>query len=341
MTDALVILENVTAREAPVALSPTTFTLAAGVHAFIGAPADGAGLALAAISGRARPRAGTVRVLGASPRDRATRTKIAHVGREIALPEVLRVFEVLEMAAAVRGEPAFDVRVRLERLGIEGLLTRKVRSLLPGEARAVALAEALTSTARVILLDEPYVDVDPRAASRLAEAVRGRGRDTCVVVATASLREASELADDHLLFERGRFVHRTTALADVAARGAGPARLTAIVEDPRTLLAALAAETAPVSIEAGPRSVTVSGSDVVALADAIARAAIRANVEISSLRAEAPPLDELRASRASAAAAAYRAATERPPPSSAPTPPAPPAPAAPPAPPPTPAEGTT
>jgi ABC-type multidrug transport system ATPase subunit len=330
-SEALVVLENVTSREAPVALAPATFSLGIGAHALVGTREDAVGLVLATIAGRVRARSGSVRVLGATPHDLRVRKAIAHVGREVALPEVMRVGEVLEMAAAVRGEPIGDPRVRLERLGIAELLPRRVRTLLPAEARAVALAEALTSTAKIVLLDEPYVDVDPRAASRLAAAVGARAVDGCVVVATASLREAAELADDHLLFERGRFVHRTTALSDVIARGAGPARLRAIVEDPRTLLAALAAETAPVSIEAGPRSVTVSGPDVLALADAVARAALRANVEIVSLRAEAPPLEELRASIAGDAAAAYRAATERhappaPPPASfAPPPPLPPA----------------
>ena len=309
--DVVVSLENVTAREAPVALGPVTFTLATGAHALVGTRDDGVGLALAAIAGRTKARAGAVRVLGSVPRDARVRTAIAHVGREIALPEVLRVDEVLAMAASIRGEPVGDPRVRLERLGVAALLTRKVRTLLPGEARAVAIAEALTSTARVVLLDEPYVDLDPRAASHLAAAVRARATEACVVVATASLREAAELADDHLLFERGRFLHRATALADVAARGSGPARLRAVTSDPRTLLAALAAETAPVAIEAGPGFVVVSGPDVVALADAVARASLRANVEITSLRSEAPPLDELRASIAGDAAGAYQAAVRR------------------------------
>ncbi len=330
MSEPLVVLEQVTSREAPIALAAATLSLGIGAHAFIGTREDAVGLALATIAGRVRVRSGSLRVLGKAAGDRRVRKEIAHVGREVVLPEVMRVGEVLEMAAEIRGEPRGDPRVRLERLGIAALLARKVRTLLPAEARAVALAEALTCSAKIVLLDEPYVDVDPRAASHLAAAVRARALDGCVVVATASLREAAELADDHLLFDRGRFVHRTTALSGVAARGAGPARLRAIVEDPRTLLAALAAETAPVAIEAGPRSVTLSGPDLLTLADAMTRAALRANVEIASLRAEAPPLEELRASIAGDAAAAYRAATER----HAPAPLAPPL-ALPPSPPPT------
>jgi ABC-type multidrug transport system ATPase subunit len=308
MVDAV----GLAARAAPIALAPTTFALDAGAHALVGAPDDGVGLLLEAIAGRTRARAGRVYVLGGAPTDRWIARSIAHVARDVALPEVLRVGEVLAMAANVRGEPPRDPRARLEALGIAELFTRKVRSLLPSEARAVAIAEALTSTARVVLLEEPYARVDPRTASRLAAVVRERAATgTCVVVATASLREAADLSDDHLLFERGRLIHRNNALAQVTAHGAGPARLRAVVSDARTLLAALAAETAPVAIEADARSVTLIGPDLVALADAMARASIRANVEIESLRAEGPPLEELRASIAGDAAAAYRAAVER------------------------------
>lgn len=287
MSVPLVVLEAATAREAPVLLAPATFALGPGVHALIGTRDDGVGLVLSALAGLTRVRSGTVRVLGGEPTARSVRPAVAYVGREIALPEVLRVGEALAMAARIRGAAA-DPRAALERLGVTDLLPRRVKTLLPSEARAVALAEALAGGAKVLLLDEPFIDVDPRAAAHLAAALRARAEGVCVVVATASLREAAELADDHLLFERGRFVHRTTALGDLTARGEGLARLRATTLDPRTLLAALAAETAAVSIEAGPGSVTVAGPDVVLLADALARAALRANVEISSLRVEAP-----------------------------------------------------
>jgi ABC-type multidrug transport system ATPase subunit len=182
-------------------------------------------------------------------------------------------------------------------LGIAELASRRIPSLGSDEARAVALCEALTSNARLVLLDEPYAIVDPRAASHLATAVRRRAAEgACVLVATASVREASEVADVPLVLERGALVRRSPSLAQLVSPGAGKARLRATSGGARALLAALATEPNAASFEADARSVVVSGTDPLEVARAVARAAVRAGVQIESLRAEVPRVEELRAS---------------------------------------------
>jgi ABC-2 type transport system ATP-binding protein len=311
MTDSfLVRLDGVTARAAHVALGPLRLELAPGAHTVVGTREDGTSLLLDVLAGRARVRSGSLEVLGGAPSGAAR--GIAHVPREAALPEVMRVSEVLELAAQIRGEARRDPSVRLGALGIAELAGRRAKSLAPDEARAVLACEALTSSARVVLFDEPYAPLDPRAAAHFASAVRRRAAEgACVVVATASLREASELADDQLVLERGTLVHRGNALAQVLAPGARSPRLRAVTAEPRALLSALASEQAVATIEADARSVVASGPDPVAVAEAIARAALQAGVQLESLGVDAPQVEELRASLAADVDAAYRAAKDR------------------------------
>jgi ABC-type multidrug transport system ATPase subunit len=297
-----------TARSAPVALAPLTFKLGAGVHALLGRPEDGVPLVLAVLAGRVRPRAGTVRVLGEAPGDGTdaghVRARIAYVPRDPMLPEALRVHEMLDLASAIRQEPVVDAAERLAVLGVAPLAARRVGSLSLAEARAVAMAEALTSSkARVLLLEEPYV-VDPRAVGMLADLLHARARDgACVVFGTASVRDAADLGDDQLIFDRGVLVQAFSAEGaalperDAASRSrvARPVRMALKVSDTPRVLAVLAAEPAVLSVESTSGSIVITGTDATELAAAVGRAVLAADVDLVWLRAEAPRIDELQA----------------------------------------------
>jgi ABC-type multidrug transport system ATPase subunit len=296
----MIALEGVSARRAPLALAELTLKWEAGAHAVVGSRTDGGALLLALLAGLARPRAGRVQVLGGSPTDEAVRRQIALVPFEPNLPEAMRVREVMALAAAVRREPARDEAKRLATLGVEALVDRKVRSLSRAEARAVALAEAVTSAnVRVLLLDDPLVAIDPRAVGRVTEALRARARDGCVVVAsTGSMRDAGELADDLVTLRGGAIVGQGPCADVIAASGAsgaharGGARLRVVLQDAgaaAALIAALAREADVESIERDDASVRLRGADATALARAAGRAAVDAGVDLAELRIDVSP----------------------------------------------------
>jgi ABC-2 type transport system ATP-binding protein len=268
---------------------------------------------LALLAGMARPRAGRVRVLGGEPADPRVRRGVAHVPLDVALPEGIVVDEVLDIAAEIRGDARQPAAERLAALGVESLARRPVRTLTRGESRAVALAEALTSSARVLLVEEPLVSLDPRAISRLPKALRSRANDgAAVVVSTASVRDAGEIGDHHLLLRGGVVVGEAASLAALAEFTPSGTRVRVTTNDPAALSAALAREAA---VEAVARnlehgSVVARGRGIAALADAVARAVVESGVEVSSMRFEPPTLEEARAAAAGAAAATYRAAFE-------------------------------
>ena len=306
----MIAFEAVAARRAPLALSAVSLTWEAGTHAIVGSREDGGPLLLALVAGQSRPRSGRVLVLGAAPTDAAVRKQVAFVTLEPSLPEAMRIREVLALAAAIRGEPAGDGVARLAALGVEDLLDRTVRSLSRAEARAVALAEAVTSTrVRVLLVEEPLVAIDPRAASRAPEALRGRGRDGCaVLVTTSSMRDASELCED-LLFLRGGAVAGQAALANaLLGTWTDGAHLRVIAQnaaDAQALVAKLSQGGDVQGFERDESSVRMRGPDAAALARAAGQAAVDADVDIVELRFDPPPL---RAARPTGTGAAARGA---------------------------------
>jgi ABC-2 type transport system ATP-binding protein len=289
----VIALEDLAARRRPMALSKMSLVWGEGSHAVVGARGDGGPLLLALVAGLERPRSGRVRVLDADPTEAAVRRQIAFVPLEPALPEAMRVREALAVASGVRGEPSREAGERLRTLGVETLAERRVGSLTRGEARAVALVEALTSsTVRVVLVEEPLLAMDPRAGGRVPEALRRRGRDGCaVVVATSSMRDAGEIADDWVGLRAGAIVGGggcVDALAAAAPEGASLRVVLRRAGEVQALVAALAQETDVVTIERDEGAVRLRGRDAAALARAAGRAAVEADVDIAELRIDAP-----------------------------------------------------
>jgi ABC-2 type transport system ATP-binding protein len=285
---------NVTAHAAPCSITSVSLELGAGLHAILGTPTDGAPLLLAVAAGWVRPRSGQVLVLGSAPA--AARRQVAYVPLDARLSPSLRVAEALEAAAEIRGERASPARDRLSVLGIAPLADRWTQTLTPPEARAVLLVEALTSSARVLLVDEPFVDVDPRAAGPLAAKLRERAASGATVVfATSSPRDALELSNDQWILSFGRLAGAMRATdSPLLSAGAQP-RLRVVTRDAGAILRALAGEPQFTGVELDDQALFLSGPDPASMAEAVARAALATGVELEAMHVEAPRLEELRA----------------------------------------------
>jgi len=309
----VIALDGVAARRAPLALASVSLTWGPGIHALLGGPSDGGSLILALVAGAARPRSGRVRVLDGEPTDLDVRGRVALVPLQPALPEAMTVTEVLALAAAIRGEPQKDAAERLGTLGVEALARRAVGTLSPGEGRAVAIAEAVTSSrVRVLLIEEPLVALDPRAVTRLPEVLRARSQEGwAVAIATASVRDAGEIADDHVLLKAGAIVGRATSLDALAGFAPQGAFLRILVSDPGALAAALAREPGVEAVARRATAVVTRGRDAVELARAAGRAILATGVNVTELRLQSPSLEEARAAAAGVAAATYETALGR------------------------------
>jgi molybdate transport system ATP-binding protein len=142
------------------------------------------------------------------------RRVVGHVTQDPLLFPHLTVRENLEFSPRARGVGGADVDAIARSLGVEQLLARMPRSLSGGERRRVALARALASRPRVLLLDEPFVGLDEtarREAMSLLDHVR---RSTSVPIVLVSHRadEVIGLTDFAVRLENGRVAaHGPTA----------------------------------------------------------------------------------------------------------------------------------
>jgi ABC-type sulfate/molybdate transport systems ATPase subunit len=122
-----------------------------------------------------------------------------------------------------RGEVERRVRTALERFDIGDLAPRRAATLSGGELRRLALARAFAQQPAVLLLDEPYDDLDSAGQASLTLDLRRVIADTGVAVAlvTHDLRRALLLADRIAVLIAGRIAQqgpRAAMLARPATR---------------------------------------------------------------------------------------------------------------------------
>ena len=100
-------------------------------------------------------------------------------------------------------------------LQLDDLLARYPHELSGGQQQRVALARALAKRARVLLLDEPLVNLDYKLRESMRVELRGllRDRGTVVVYTTSEPREAFVLGDAALLISNGSALQTGVPLA--------------------------------------------------------------------------------------------------------------------------------
>jgi molybdopterin-binding protein len=203
------------------ALRDITFTVPAGRYGVVIGPAgSGKTTLLETIAGIVPQTSGSLR-LGDSEAAQALpeHRGVGFVYQHGYLFPHLSVDENIAYGAA--SPEAADVAAR--RIGADGLSHRPVAGLSGGERQLVAIARALATRPRVLLLDEPFSALDPRRRTLVRREVRALHREwgMTVLQVTHDFAEAGMLGDVAVLLDAGR-VLQSGAPEHVFRRPASP-----------------------------------------------------------------------------------------------------------------------
>lgn len=101
------------------------------------------------------------------------RANLAYLGHQLALKDDLSPLENLQTDAAIVGRQltASDAKQALAQMGLRGRENLPVRVLSQGQKRRTALARLLVSSAKLWVLDEPFVALDSMAQNALSEVI--------------------------------------------------------------------------------------------------------------------------------------------------------------------------
>jgi ABC-2 type transport system ATP-binding protein len=184
------------------ALQDCTLEIESGsVTALVGPNGAGKTTLLQLAVGLSRPSAGTVCVLGHSPRTDAKSVlpQVGFVAQEHPLYRGFTVRETLKLGRKLN--PSWDDRVALARIDQLGLpLEQKVGKLSGGQQAQVALTLALAKRPQLLFLDEPVASLDPLARREFMQSVMEVVADTGMTVVLSSHIVADlERVCDHLV----------------------------------------------------------------------------------------------------------------------------------------------
>ena len=191
------------------------------LYGFLGPNGAGKTTTLRMIAGILRPTAGRVLIGG----DDVVRLPLAAKMRLGFIPDRPFVYdkltgaEFLRFVAGLYGQEGAVVDRRIdELLDVFELATWKnelIESYSHGMRQKLIISSALIHRPEVIVVDEPMVGLDPRAARLLKDLFRGFvGRGGTVLMSTHTLEIAEALCDQMAIIQGGRIV-AAGAMADL------------------------------------------------------------------------------------------------------------------------------
>lgn len=215
MTDAICI-ENLSKtyrkgwqRREVEAVRNVSLSVAAGeAFGFVGPNGAGKSTTIRILMGLSRATQGQVRIFGIDSRRPASRLRVAYVPESPYLSDYLTPLEILGMGLRLHRVTPADPREHcmtwLERLQLGKAANAPIRSFSKGMTQRVAIAQALSISPSLMVLDEPLSGLDPvgrhDVVDLLAEYKRGGGT---LFFTSHVLHDVERLADRFGLIHEG------------------------------------------------------------------------------------------------------------------------------------------
>ena len=172
------------------------------------------------VVGLLRPTQGNIRLNGqeitGEPMYRRARMGLGYLAQEPSIfrrltvrDNIMAVLETLPLKRAERHERLAQL---LDELNLTHLADRHAHKLSGGERRRVEITRALVRQPSFILLDEPFVGIDPIAVSEIQDIVaRLRERGLGVLITDHNVRETLRITDRAYIMYEGRILMQGSA----------------------------------------------------------------------------------------------------------------------------------
>jgi len=196
------------------ALRGVTAEFAGGkLYAVLGDNGAGKTTLLRTLAGLNQPSSGAVTILGAT-RFRDICQQVGYMAHPSLLYDEMSGMENLEYFARLyRITSKTRCAEVIRAVGLDPELIRPVGQYSQGMRQRTSLARALLNDPKILLLDEPFSNVDVHSATemvRLLARARDTGKTVFIVTHQASLLEGA--ADEFVWMENGKIVERTRDL---------------------------------------------------------------------------------------------------------------------------------
>jgi len=180
---------------------------------FLGPNAAGKTTTINALTGLARPDAGTIRIAGidCSNNPKAAQHLMGVVPDESNLYPELTGFDNLSFCGSLYGMRKHDREVRarelLDRFGLADAAERKFAGYSRGMKRKLAIAAGIIHTPSILFLDEPTTGIDVPSARQIRQLIAElNAGGTTIFLTTHYIEEAERLCGRIAFIVEGRLV---------------------------------------------------------------------------------------------------------------------------------------
>jgi ABC-type multidrug transport system ATPase subunit len=185
---------------------------AGNFHVILGDNGAGKTTLLRALAGLAHPTRGKISILGKTPNEACR--EIGYMAHPSLLYDEMSGMENLRYFARLY-DIAGDARCQhvIRSVGLDPELARPVGKYSQGMRQRMSLARAILHDPKILLLDEPFSNVDVHSAremSALLKNMRDAGKTIFVVTHQPALLEG--VADEFVWMQAGQIVDRTRQL---------------------------------------------------------------------------------------------------------------------------------
>ena len=181
------------------------------IYGFIGHNGAGKTTTIKACCGILKPDRGSIRIAGKSVQDDPISCKqdLAYIPDNPDLYEFLSGIQYLNFVADIFGVPQHERQERIHKYAglfdLTGDLAQPISSYSHGMKQKLAIISALIHEPKLIIMDEPFVGLDPAASHLLKELMREHcQRGGAIFFSTHVLEVAEKLCDKVAIIRRGK-----------------------------------------------------------------------------------------------------------------------------------------
>jgi heme exporter protein A len=189
-------------------LRGATFNVERGeVAALLGPNGSGKSTILRVLSTLLRPNTGTAAVNGFDVVTNAVRVRaeVGYLAHVPGLYDDLTAYENLRFAADMLGIPHSGIDESLDRVGLSAMRNSRVRGFSAGMQRRLSLARLIMRRPRILLLDEPYSNLDNEGIGLMNSVISEIiGAGGAALIALHELAPARAILDRTMTLVNGR-----------------------------------------------------------------------------------------------------------------------------------------
>lgn len=183
------------------------------IFAFIGHNGAGKTTTLKAITGILDFEQGDILINGKSIKKEpiACKKQMAYVPDNPDLYENMKAIDfinfICDMYEISQQERSKNIKKYVELFGMQNDIQDEIASFSHGMKQKVALIAALSHNPQVLILDEPFVGLDPKAVFEIKEIMKEmRKEGKCIFFSTHILEVAEKLCDRVAIINQGKIV---------------------------------------------------------------------------------------------------------------------------------------